>query len=54
MQVETISHRKKAEIGPGDEILVLPEPDEKRLLFAKEISTILYQVALGARVVIGL
>lgn len=52
--IETVSHRGRTEIGPGDEILVLPEPDEKRLLFAKEISTIIYQLALGARVVVGL
>ena len=52
--IETFSRRKRAKIGPGDEILVLPEPDEKGLLFAKEISTIIYQLALGARVVVGL
>lgn len=45
---------KGAEVGPGDEIMVMPKPDAKRLLFAKEISTIIYQIALGARVVIGL
>lgn len=52
--IETVHHRGRTEIGPGDEILILPEPDEKRLLFAKEISTIIYQLALGARVVVGL
>lgn len=39
---------------PGDEIIVLAKLDAKKLMFAKEISTIIYQIALGARVVVGL
>lgn len=53
-QIETVSRRSNPRIAPGDEILVLPEPDQKRLLFAREITTIIYQLALGARVVVGL
>jgi protein involved in polysaccharide export with SLBB domain len=52
--IETIGRRGRPDLQPGDEIIVLPEPDKKRLLFAKEISTILYQIALSARVAIGL
>lgn len=37
---------------PGDEIIILPEPDTKRLQFAKDITGILYQIAIGARVVL--
>lgn len=52
--IETVGNRRRMDIHPGDEIIVLPEPDKKRLLFAKEISTIVYQIALSARVAIGL
>jgi protein involved in polysaccharide export with SLBB domain len=44
----------KIDPGPGDEFIILPAPDSKRLLFAKEISTIMYQIALSARVAVGL
>jgi protein involved in polysaccharide export with SLBB domain len=44
----------KLDPGPGDEFIILPAPDSKRLLFAKEISTIMYQIALSARVAVGL
>jgi protein involved in polysaccharide export with SLBB domain len=37
---------------PGDEIVVLPKPDTKNLQFAKDITGILYQIAIGARVVL--
>lgn len=37
----------------GDEIFVLPKPDTKRLQFAKDITGILYQIAIGARVVLN-
>lgn len=52
--IETVGRGHRATVTPGDEIIVLPEPDKKRLLFAKEISTILYQIALSARVAVGL
>lgn len=41
-------------IEPGDEIFVLPEVPSKFLQLAKEVSGIIYQLALGARVVISL
>ena len=37
---------------PGDEIIVLPEPDTKNLQFAKDVTGILYQIAIGAKVVL--
>ena len=38
---------------PGDEVFVLPKPDTKRLQFAKDITGILYQLAISARVVLN-
>jgi protein involved in polysaccharide export with SLBB domain len=52
--IDSVGSGRGADIGPGDEIIVMPKADSKKLLFAKEISTIIYQIALGARVVIGL
>lgn len=37
----------------GDEILVLPELDEKEFQFAKDMTQILYQVAASAAIIIG-
>jgi protein involved in polysaccharide export with SLBB domain len=39
-------------IRPGDEILVLPQVDEKYRQIFKEVATMLYQMALGARVIL--
>ncbi|MDF3056673.1 MAG: polysialic acid transporter [Rariglobus sp.] len=52
--IDSVGNGRGADIGPGDEIIVMPKPDSKKLLFAKEITTIIYQIALGARVAIGL
>jgi len=40
------------EVEPGDSILVLSKTDTKNLLLAKDITQILYQVAVGAAVVL--
>jgi protein involved in polysaccharide export with SLBB domain len=40
----------RAAIRPGDEILVLPKVDAKYRQLFKEVSTMIYQMALGARV----
>ncbi|TAL42246.1 MAG: polysialic acid transporter [Methylovulum sp.] len=40
-------------IRPGDEILVLPKVDAKYRQLFKEVSTMLYQMALGARVILN-
>ncbi len=39
-------------IRPGDEIMVLPQVDEKYRQMFKEVATMLYQMALGARVIL--
>jgi len=41
------------EIRPGDEILVLPKVDAKYRQLFKEVSTMIYQMALGARVILN-
>ncbi|WP_298397424.1 polysaccharide biosynthesis/export family protein [uncultured Azonexus sp.] len=45
---------KKATLLAGDEILVLPKVDIKSREIAKDIMTMVYQIAIAARVVIGL
>ncbi|MGL4544500.1 MAG: polysaccharide biosynthesis/export family protein [Plesiomonas sp.] len=46
--------RTSSLIGPGDEIFVLSKPDEKSMQFAKDISQILFQIAMSAAVVLKL
>ncbi|MGV6851740.1 MAG: polysaccharide biosynthesis/export family protein [bacterium] len=41
-------------IGAGDEILVMPKVDAKNMQFAKDITQILYQIGVAARVATGL
>ena len=41
-------------VQPGDEIMVLPEVDSKKRQIFKELTQILYQVAVSAGVVLGL
>lgn len=43
-----------ADIRPGDEVLVLPKIDVKSRQIAKDLSQILFQIALSAKVVLGL
>jgi len=45
---------KKADLVAGDEILVLPKVDVKSREIAKDLMTMVYQIAIAARVVIGL
>ena len=45
-----VSTRVKA----GDEILVLPKVDEKKRQFWKDMTQIVYQIAVGAKIVFGL
>lgn len=52
--IDTVGSGRRVRLNPGDEIIVLPEPDRKTLQFAKDISQILFQTAISARVVIGL
>jgi len=53
-EISSIGRGYRANLTPGDEIIVLPKPDKKSILFAKDISTIMYQIAIATRVVIGL
>ncbi len=46
--------RMTADIQPGDEILVLPKIDLKRLQISKDFTQVLYQVAVAAGVVLSL
>lgn len=43
-----------SEIRPGDEILVLPKVDVKSRQILKDLTQILYQIAISAKVVVGL
>jgi protein involved in polysaccharide export with SLBB domain len=43
-----------ARISQGDEVLVLPRVDFKRLQITKDISQVIYQIALSAAVVLAL
>jgi protein involved in polysaccharide export with SLBB domain len=46
--------RASSRVQPGDEILVLPKVEFKTRQFAKDIFQILFQLAVSARVVLGL
>jgi protein involved in polysaccharide export with SLBB domain len=46
--------REDVTVRPGDEILVLPKVDFKTRQFAKDIFQILFQLAVSAKVVLGL
>lgn len=45
---------KGAQVEPGDEILVLPKVETKTLEVSKAISTLVYQLAVSAKIVFGL
>jgi protein involved in polysaccharide export with SLBB domain len=42
------------DVKPGDQVLVLPKVDEKRRQFWKDMTQIIYQIAVSAKVVFGL
>jgi len=44
----------RADIQPGDEILVLPKVDLKKLQISKDFTQVLYQIAVAAGVVLSL
>jgi hypothetical protein len=41
-------------VRPGDQVLVLPKVDEKKRQFWKDMTQIIYQIAVSAKVVFGL
>lgn len=45
---------KKADVVAGDEVLVLPKVDVKSREIAKDLTQMLYQIAIAAKIVIGL
>jgi hypothetical protein len=53
MDVNDLLSKKKS-INPGDEIFVLAKPDFKGFQLAKDITEVIYQVAMSAAVVIAL
>lgn len=53
-QVDTDSLFGRTDIKAGDQILVLPKVDEKKRQFWKDMTQIIYQVAISAKVVLGL
>lgn len=46
--------RLSAPVDPGDEIFILPEPQIKSLQLSKDISQVIYQIAISAAAVVGL
>lgn len=53
-QVDTSRLFADASIKAGDQILVLPKVDEKKRQFWKDMTQIMYQIAISAKVVLGL
>lgn len=53
-QVDTGKLFANAQIKAGDQILVLPKVDEKKRQFWKDMTQIMYQIAISAKVVLGL
>ena len=51
---EAINAEDVDDLEPGDEIMVLPKIDTKNIEITKGISTILYQVAVAAKVVLDI
>jgi hypothetical protein len=44
----------KVKVNPGDEVLVLPKIDVKSRQIFKDMTQIIYQIAVSAKVVLGL
>ena len=53
-QVEGTRRMARVTVQPGDQILVLPRVDEKNRQFWKEMTQIVYQIAVTARIAFGL
>lgn len=49
-----VDSRHSNDVRVGDQILVLPKVDFKTRQFAKDVFTVLYQIAISAKVAIGL
>lgn len=53
-QVDTDRWLPSGQIKPGDQVLVLPKVNEKNRQFWKDMTQIIYQIAVSAKVVFGL
>ncbi|MDD2608877.1 MAG: SLBB domain-containing protein [Giesbergeria sp.] len=53
-QIDTSRLFASADVRAGDQILVLPKVDEKQRQFWKDMTQIIYQIAVSAKVVFGL
>ena len=49
-----VSHAKGQSIEPGDRILVMPKFDSKNLQLVKDVTQVLYQMAVAVKVAVGL
>lgn len=45
---------RSVDVRPGDQVMVLPKVDEKSRQFWKDMTQIIYQIAISAKVVVGL
>ncbi len=53
-QVTSRNLQARTAIRPGDQVLVLPKVDEKKRQYWKDMTQIMYQIAVSAKVVFGL
>ena len=49
-----VAHAKGQSIEPGDRILVMPKFDSKNLQLVKDVTQVLYQMAVAVKVAVGL
>jgi protein involved in polysaccharide export with SLBB domain len=52
-QTDATRLHSSAPVRPGDQVLVLPKVDEKKRQFWKDMTQIIYQIAVSAKVVFG-
>ena len=53
-QTNPSSFMSSVSVSPGDQVLVLPKVDEKNRQFWKDMTQVIYQIAVSAKVVFGL
>jgi protein involved in polysaccharide export with SLBB domain len=52
-QTSKLSGWNSTTVNPGDQVLVLPKVDEKNRQFWKDMTQIIYQIAVSAKVILG-
>src|SRR5690606_16904079 len=50
----SVADASRASLEPGDEVMVLPKIDTKRVEITRGITQIIYQIAVAAKVAFGL